>query len=143
MLMRRSSSATIFLIWLCLECAVANTQTRGGATITYKEPGTRWNQSTDTPPLPVGGVAKFVSNLYYPPAFRHRSYLIQGSTMLVVRADASGRVTSVTFSPHLHPELEQIVIEAVHACQWKPARKHGVAIKGAVRIPITFSVTHT
>lgn len=63
--------------------------------------------------------------------------------MVVVRVDASGRVTSITFSPHLHPELEQIVIEAVHACGWKAARKHGVATRGAVRIPITFSVNHT
>jgi TonB family protein len=122
--------------------AVADTQKRGSATITYREPPR--NEWYDLAPLPVGGIAQLVSHLYYPPGLRwSRSTAIKGSTYVIVRVDKHGRVKSVTFSPRMNAELEEIVIEAVHACRWNPGKRHGLAIDGAVRIPINFSLSKT
>lgn len=120
----------------------ADTQKRGSARITYKENSSRrWTDPLNSPPLIVGGVGRFASQLYYPPNLRHLSHPVQGSTRVVVRVNKSGRVTSVIFSPRLHPDLETIVIEAIYACQWLPAKKHGVPVNGGVRIPVSFSLS--
>ena len=133
--------AAVTLMLLDVRLALADTQKRGTATITYREPPR--NEWYDLAPLPVGGIAQLVRHLYYPPGLRWtRSTAIQGSTYVVVRVDKRGRVKSVTFSPHINRELEEIVLEAVHACRWNPGRRHGIPIDGAVRIPINFGLSN-
>ena len=131
--------ASVAIVSIAGSPAVGESQRRGDATITYHELSAK--ERYDRTPLPVGGIAAFVSHLYYPPDLRYPSHKVQGSAYVVVRVDKGGRVTSVSFTPRIHPELEEIVTEAVHACRWNSGKRRGRPIDGAVRIPVTFSVT--
>ncbi|PYI47508.1 MAG: hypothetical protein DMF10_06365 [Verrucomicrobia bacterium] len=118
--------------------ALGDSQKRGTLEITYGEPSRE--KTHDLAPLPAGGIAALVSHLYYPRDLRYRSHFVQGATHMIVRVDKDGRVTSVTFKPHMHSELEEVALGAVHACRWIPAKRHGVSANGAVNIPIDFSM---
>ena len=119
---------------ICLSAvAVADTLQRGDSTITFSAPAL-----PDNAPMPVGGVAALYSKLYYPPQLRTRPYVIHGKAIVLATIEANGRVSEVSLSPRMHPELERVVIQAFHACQWKPARKHSVPVRASVRFPISF-----
>ena len=133
----RGLLAVLTIVSLGGRIALGDTLKRGTLEITYRE---RSRQTADLAPLPVGGIVALVSHLYYPRDLRYLSHVVQGATRMIVRVDKDGRVTSVIFKPHMHPELEEVAAEAVHACRWIPATRHGVPANGWVGIPISFSL---
>jgi TonB family protein len=123
-----------FTGFICLSAvAVADTVQRGDSTITFSPPPSR-----DNTPMPVGGVAAFASKLYYPPDLRMGSYIVHGHAIVSVTVEPNGHVTDISFSPRMHPKLERVVIQALRSCQWKPARKHNVPVRGQLRFPVNF-----
>jgi TonB family protein len=115
----------------------AETQTRRDATYVYREDELQWDKSAfDRPPQILGGHAALVRQLSYPADLRARR--VEGSARVTVSVDASGRASSLSFSPRMPPDLERLVTYAVRACRWKPGQRRGTAVSGRVWFPATF-----
>jgi TonB family protein len=93
----------------------------------------------DAPPFPVGGPTAFTRYLDYPRELRRRR--VESKSIASVTVDAKGRVTAISFRPHMNPELEQIVRRAVLHCEWRPGRRKGVAKAGTLSFPMNFVIS--
>ncbi len=73
----------------------------------------------------------------YPEAARTRR--LEGTVLLLVSLDASGRVTEVAIHRSSgHGTLDQAALQAVRSWRFDPARQNGTAIATRVEIPIRF-----
>lgn len=86
---------------------------------------------------------------YAPPQFRvrykppypaaARAQRLEGTVVLLVEVDASGRVTGADLQRSCgHAALDRAALDAVRAWRFDPARQDGVAVRACVEIPVRF-----
>jgi TonB family protein len=132
--------ALVVLIFVAATLGATPSAPAQGAEVryTYDEREFTWDKrQLDTPPLPVGGQQALTRYLAYPRALRRQR--IQGESAVSVSVDSAGRVTSVTFAPCMHRDLESIVRSAVLRSRWKPGKKDGAARAGT--FPANFRIS--
>ena len=112
----------------------------GDTTVIYQGSGKWITKPLDTPPGPVGGRASLASKLSYPPNLRHISHMVQGASVVSVLIERNGKVASISFSPRMNQALEDVVVQAVRGCQWRPATKGKVSFRSIYRMSIRFEV---
>ncbi|MFQ5494746.1 MAG: energy transducer TonB, partial [Phycisphaerae bacterium] len=96
------------------------------------EPGAA--QRAAAPAVPVAGENR-------PPAYpmRARRNGWEGAVLLSVQLTPTGKVASVTVAESSgHPVLDDAAVAAVRDWRFIPARVGGIALGGAVRVPIIF-----
>lgn len=131
------SLALLTTFILVVSFVSAETQTRRDATYEYREDELQWDKSAfDRPPEIVGGYAALVRQLSYPADLQARR--VQGSATVTVSIDASGQISSVSFSPRMPPDLERLVTSTVRACRWKPGQRHRRPVSGHIWFPVKF-----
>jgi len=89
-----------------------------------------------TPAQPEGGMRAFVSRLDYPANLRRRH--VAGVMTVQVSLDANGRVVSAKVLQSVHPQLDAIVLRAVHETRWKTATRAGKPVAFKFKFPVTF-----
>lgn len=97
----------------------------------------------DTIPLYPGGISAYMkwldSVMVYPPACVRRK--IQGTVLVAFIVDVDGS----TKEPHIiqgsYQQLNSEALRVMHLMRpWKPARKHGCAIRSQVTVPVVFTL---
>ncbi len=131
------SLALIIALALLPVPAIAETQVRDDGIYEYDRNELQWDKKAfDSPPQIVGGYADLVRRVSFPSELRARR--VEGAATTTVSLDLAGRVTSVTFTPRMLPDLERIVTTAVRGCRWKPGQKRGKVVGGRVWFPVKF-----
>ena len=141
--MQRAFSILALLLLMLLVAtadAASGRQKVGDSTISYDDADFRWDKKAfDTPPTAVGGQAALICWLEYPTALRRQR--IEGRAIVSVTIGNSGAVTTVSFSPRMHRDLESLVTHAVRKCRWSPGHKQGKPVAGNISFPVTFTLT--
>lgn len=97
----------------------------------------------DSIPHYPGGIAGFMkwldSTMVYPPACIREK--IEGTVVVAFIVDTDGHINNPRVIKGAHRHLNNEALRTLHLMKpWKPATKHGKAIKAQVTVPIVFSL---
>lgn len=97
----------------------------------------------DSIPHYPGGIACFMkwldSTMVYPPACVREK--IEGTVVVAFIVDTDGHISDPRVIKGSHRHLNNEALRTLHLMKpWKPAIKHGKAIKAQVTVPIVFSL---
>jgi TonB family protein len=89
-------------------------------------------------PQPVGGYEALSARIHYPKALREQQ--IEGTVLIRAHISQNGEVLETVVSSSLHPELDQIVSNAVKRTPFVPASRNGEAAAVWIAIPFVFAL---
>lgn len=135
--MRITPIFTFVVVLVCFSFTIGGALGRSSPMVSYDDKFIWDKKAFDHPPTVVGGEAAVVRWLKYPENLRRLR--IEGRAVVSVVIDGRGAVRDVSFSPRMHPDLEDVVCRAVRNCRWRPGSRGGIAVPGAVSFPVTFT----
>ena len=140
MLLKYFFAATIAGVLLFQGCATYQPESvlrkQGEASYHYNDWSGKPSEAYDIPPRPVGGMSRFVARLTYPRELRRQG--IGGEIIVQITIDPKGSVAKVHIHKSVHPQLDQIVMDAVRQTRWQPAVKNHAPIRATIRLPVNF-----
>jgi len=90
-------------------------------------------------PTPIGGYESLSSRIHYPNHMREQG--IEGAVEVRAHISETGEVVDVVVSTSLHPELDQIVTNAVKRTRFHPATRSGNPTDVWIAIPFIFALS--
>jgi protein TonB len=92
--------------------------------------------SVDKMPAPIGGMAAIRSRIQYPDRMRDSG--VQGNVQLQFVITEKGTLQDLVILKSLHPELDQIALDAVAEIRFTPGEIDGEPVRVLVSLPIPF-----
>lgn len=89
-------------------------------------------------PVPVGGYEALSARIHYPKALREQN--LEGTVLIRAHVSETGTVVETAITTSLHPDLDQIVSNAVKRTSFVPATRKGEPTAVWIAIPFVFAL---
>lgn len=92
----------------------------------------------ETQPELIGGCENLRKLIVYPESARYAG--VEGDVIVKLIVSSSGDFSSIEVLKSLSEDCDSVVVQAIKAIRFKPAKRNGYSVKAVVIIPVLFKL---